>query len=116
MQEKLLPDMSRDNNGVLSRNFHLNGETAENLSLGHWETNIHSPHPSRRPAQITHLTVCRNKFMLEPNGRFKSECILVFRREIDISILRPPAVFSPRPDLVSVIGPREGHLFEPLCA
>jgi hypothetical protein len=60
MQERLLPDMSRDNNGVYLRNFRLNGNTAEILILWQWEANLHSLYTSHRLTRIINLTARRN--------------------------------------------------------
>ncbi len=54
--------------------------------------------------------------MLKLTGQFTGDRILIFRGDKDISILLYPVVFSPRPNLVSIMAPSESALFEPLCA
>jgi hypothetical protein len=54
--------------------------------------------------------------MLVPVSQFVGGCISIFRGDIDISILRHPAVYSLRPTLVSVVAICGSNLFEPLCA
>ena len=54
--------------------------------------------------------------MLKPTGQFADNRILIFTGDKDISILLDPVVFSPRPNLVSIMAPSESDLCEPPCA
>jgi hypothetical protein len=100
--------MTRDDR-VLST-FRLNGQTAEIMILQRSNTNIHDSHNSCLLIWMTHLAVRRDKFMLIPAGQFIGDRLLIFRGDKDISVLLHPAVFSPRPNLVSIVAPLEYDL------